>query len=1253
MARAIKIQSLVLRPRKTVLALKSISRARTAARQQQWQQAAEHYARALRHDRNQPGIWTQYGHALLQTGQVSEGTQAYLEAVTLSPSSDGFLQLGRGYKLLGMQGAACYAFGKALTLDPSNENARMELAALGGTVATEKTADFLPDPVFMKKIYNIDIKDSDITKKQKDDWARRNIYLSLPHLLHAHNLTDNLLSLFDSQYYATEHGITADDPDDLTFRCLMHFISSGLQDTAALRQGMEFDPEFFQQHYGFPGMKVGDLYRYWLNYGITQGQAPNNLVWMEMRRALEYGETEGESAGLIGNLDQSVVIEALVRSDSLLAIRPTARTADLFRLGAENLFSKGEGSRAASILERLLDVFPHDADALMLYADYQVTLGQYLMAKWCYERLEKEKRDGYQYRLGMVRCALGLGYHIDAYKGVLQLIRDYPAFACLRELRWKIAEVYFHSAVRSYLDMAYMERREEGLQSLSRYGAVVTHDTGAEVMPPRPIRSVALFTITEPQQCYFYRVVQKKEQIKAAGFHVAVYDCNKEQEKFLEEINRFDAVIFYRVKALPAIIRVVEAARIAGLITFYETDDLLFQSQYYPEPYDSYAGQITYNQYVHLAMDAPLTQYLIGMCDYALASTPLLAETMQPFVRQKRAFVHRNAMGSDHERYLTYTRPETDDDVVTIFYGSGTRAHKQDFIELLEPAMLAVAQRHGARVRFVMLGWLPVSDTFRKIAGDRLVVYEPIWDIHEYWKLLEKSDINIAVIKRSLHADAKSEIKWMEAAMFGIPSIVSRNPTYEGVIEDGRTGIMCSTVEEWTAALDLLVSDKQMRQEIGRNAREEVREIYSIAGMAENVKAIFGAVSPPAIADTRKRLLVVNVFYAPQLIGGATRVIHDNILHIKEHYGNEFNIDVMCVIDGAETEYEVQTYVWEGIRVKAINRSYRGDGLVPYHDGKMEKVFTQTLKEFRTDIVHFHCIQRLTVSVVDAARMAGIPYVITVHDSWWISDEQFIRDEKNPDSLYDYRNIENNTHSTNNPEIKRMKALKPALFGAQAILAVSEPFARLYRDCGIPRVVAVENGLSVFPDGCEKTVSPDGRVRLAQIGGMEAHKGLPLIREALKSGKYGNLHLTVVDLSRTKGYRRRETWGVTPVDIIGKVPSNEISRLYRHIDVLLAPSCWFESYGLVTREALAHKCWVVSSDRGAIGQDVTENRNGHVIDVSSARELITVLGRIDSHPEIYGNPPQFDATLRKAGDQARDIVKIYRQILGMDHKIQV
>jgi glycosyltransferase involved in cell wall biosynthesis len=117
------------------------------------------------------------------------------------------------------------------------------------------------------------------------------------------------------------------------------------------------------------------------------------------------------------------------------------------------------------------------------------------------------------------------------------------------------------------------------------------------------------------------------------------------------------------------------------------------------------------------------------------------------------------------------------------------------------------------------------------------------------------------------------------------------------------------------------------------------------------------------------------------------------------------------------------------------------------------------------------------------------------------------------------------------------------------------------------------------------------------------------------------------------------------VRIVGKTPQEQMAGLYAQHDVLLAPSIWPESYGLVAREALAAGLWVLASDRGAMGEDVVPGVNGWTIDVSTPAALLAALSEIDREPARYlASPPP--TRLRTSDEQAADLLRLYAEVLA-------
>jgi glycosyltransferase involved in cell wall biosynthesis len=752
-----------------------------------------------------------------------------------------------------------------------------------------------------------------------------------------------------------------------------------------------------------------------------------------------------------------------------------------------------------------------------------------------------------------------------------------------------------------------------------------------------PIRFVLIIADLGLPQCKCYRVDQKTEQLDAAGIGWKVVSYLSDITTAIRESIAVDAVIFYRVPASPDVLWSLAMLRRAEIPVFFEIDDLMFDAAYFPPSFESYASQITHDLYVSLVLATSAFQACMAACDYGIASTPALAEAMGPFVVSGRAFVHRNGLGLAHAR--SYREPSTHPERprVRIFYGTGTKAHNEDFETNLARPLARLLREWGDKLELILMGYLVLPRALRPFMS-QIVLQAPVWDLRSYWNIVREMDISIAVLDPGLIADCKSEIKWLEAAMLAVPSVVTATRTYAETIEDDKTGLLVENAADWYNKLDGLIASPARRRAIGDAARSAVLERYATPAMAANLSGLFRTVTELP-ARRRKKVLLVNVFFAPQSIGGATRVVVDNVQDMLEHHADDVELQVFCTFEGGAEAYLPLIYAFEGVRVTAIPTPIDPDIDAKLWDERMAKSFEAVIDRFQPDLVHFHCIQRITLSACEVLRRKSIPYVVTVHDGWWISDKQFLIDDFGIPQRYDYADPLRELGRGDGRRLERMKMKQTYLQDAQQVLAVSDSFTTIYRDCGFHRTVTVANGVSklaVLP----RVPSPDGRVRMAHIGGASLHKGYHLIRAALFRGDFPNLHLKVIDHAMSHGERRYAVWGKTPVVLRGKYPMANVAELYSETDVVLTPSVWPESYGLVSREATMSGCWVVASNRGAIGADV-DPRNGFVVDVGSLAPIMKVFETLNANPKKYLSPAPMVKVLRTARAQAAEIVQVY------------
>ncbi len=742
-------------------------------------------------------------------------------------------------------------------------------------------------------------------------------------------------------------------------------------------------------------------------------------------------------------------------------------------------------------------------------------------------------------------------------------------------------------------------------------------------------------------QCIRYRIDQKVEQLERAGKKVTTVswtDLAKEQNALAFH----DVVIFYRVPAEPAVLKAIAQVNATGKLSLYEIDDLLFDAAY-PPAIETYGGYLDLNTYNHILKGMASFNAAARYCRFGIASTQLLADKLQDIVFGKQCFVHRN--GIDSLNTFKHKPLDANKATVDIFYGSGTMAHNSDFIDLALPALDRILTEYP-QTNLMIAGYLKLPSTFFKRHGGRIKQMPPVKSIRTYWSLLERADINLAVLHDDGINGCKSELKWFEAACLGLPSVMSSTANYRDVIKQGEDGLLASTAEDWYQHLKSLVENPEQRQAMAAKALARTQSEYSIDALAINISTLLAqalSAAQPASQAKRKKIALVNVFFPPQSIGGATRVLADNFDLLQKSYQDKFELSVFTSDSGHKPPYEMSVYNHQQARVYRSTILWREHMDWHCRDEKMGELFSEYLAVEQPGLIHFHCIQRLTCDVIEAAIKAKIPYVVTIHDAWWISDYQFLVDADNtvyPEGHPDpYEPYTPPAHISYIDSMERILYLKSLLHSAYKVLTVSNCFASIYRKNDITQIQVNKNGISESIAWQPKDTAYTDKVVCGHVGGMAEHKGYFLLKKAVTALQPKNIEMLIVDHSQDEGYQLQSYWGKVPVTFIGRLSQPRVVDLYRQIDVLMAPSTWPESYGLVTREAAACGCWVVASNMGGIGEDVVEGESGFVVE-PTLQALTDCLQKINKKPDQFkalANPPK----LRRVAEQVQELADIY------------
>jgi glycosyltransferase involved in cell wall biosynthesis len=133
--------------------------------------------------------------------------------------------------------------------------------------------------------------------------------------------------------------------------------------------------------------------------------------------------------------------------------------------------------------------------------------------------------------------------------------------------------------------------------------------------------------------------------------------------------------------------------------------------------------------------------------------------------------------------------------------------------------------RH-AEVELHIVGPMELPDALKRFGGR--VKRRPLVPWRKWLSVLSTFDVNLAPLEAgNPFCEAKSEIKYTEAAILEVPTVASRIQAYQFAICDGETGMLAGDAEEWVANLEDLITDGDLRQQMGEAARADVLTRYT------------------------------------------------------------------------------------------------------------------------------------------------------------------------------------------------------------------------------------------------------------------------------------------------------------------------------------------------------------------------------------------------------------------------------------------
>lgn len=311
-------------------------------------------------------------------------------------------------------------------------------------------------------------------------------------------------------------------------------------------------------------------------------------------------------------------------------------------------------------------------------------------------------------------------------------------------------------------------------------------------LPSRSAKRLFLLT-ADFWGCGWYRLHVPGLALAAKG-----YDVVMEDELPPNVLDHFDTFVMQR-QYRPDMVPIIQTLKAMGKAVIGELDD----------------------DFWHLHDDSPVLGFwyennkerlremerFLGECDFLTTSTKTLAQVLRQFNPKVKVLPNMLPTSQWQARH----EPRKDGQLVIGW--AGGEPHGKD-VAILAGTMEQIVEEYP-HVELHLCGMRAYP--FRP--HPRIKALTPV-TIEHYPRLLAGFDIGLAPIVDSPFNRAKSDLKFIEYGMVGIPAVLSKVEPYARTVKHGENGFLAQNPKDWLKFLKRLVEDEQLRTDVAKAAHE-------------------------------------------------------------------------------------------------------------------------------------------------------------------------------------------------------------------------------------------------------------------------------------------------------------------------------------------------------------------------------------------------------------------------------------------------
>lgn len=315
--------------------------------------------------------------------------------------------------------------------------------------------------------------------------------------------------------------------------------------------------------------------------------------------------------------------------------------------------------------------------------------------------------------------------------------------------------------------------------------------------------------------CGYWRMKLPAEFLKDEENNLSIHISDVEVQ--FDRLVKYDVIVVQRIFDFEQYY-ILEMLKEAGKKIIYDIDDDVFSVQNH-NPCAS-----IYNRF-----DSQLCiRRCLALADLVIVTSERLANALGV---PNKSFVYPNSLDWD---MLFAIKDKNKERKNKRIFWSGSNTHEQDFTECIGALVSIFEERND--VELMVMGSCPkVIQSSLSNYMDR-IFYTPGMHTEGYFQFLRTmvdADIGIIPLENTIFNHSKSICKGLEYTVARLPIVASGCPPYTDVYENNKSAMLCKNEKEWYEAINILLENEEMREEMIRNARKTAVENFHLRKNAQ------------------------------------------------------------------------------------------------------------------------------------------------------------------------------------------------------------------------------------------------------------------------------------------------------------------------------------------------------------------------------------------------------------------------------------